>query len=261
MDVTILGSGNVATHLGEALSQAGHRIIQVYSRTEEHARTLAERLGANAITDIGQLDARIPLYIIAVSDDAIPSLVDQLPQGLPGMVVHTSGTTSIATVSSLPRHGVFYPLQTFSKAKTVDFRSVPLALEAGDADGLALLTSLANTISDTVFPCDSAQRLSLHVAAVFASNFTNHLYAVAAAILARKGLSFDLIKPLVTETASKVQTLDPVKAQTGPAVRNDRKTMGTHLEFLRDDPEWKQLYEILSSAILQGTKFPLDPKQ
>lgn len=260
MEITILGSGNVATHLGEAFSKAGHRINQVYSRTEAHARALAGQLGAEAISDLDRLDTRVPLFIIAVSDDAITSVVGRLPQGLQGMVVHTSGTTSIAALSGQHRYGVLYPLQTFSKAKEIDFRAVPLALEASDSEGMALLASLAKTLSDTVFPCDSTQRLSLHVAAVFACNFTNHLYAVAAAILARKGLPFDLIKPLVMETAEKVQALHPLEAQTGPAVRNDRDTMGKHLEFLRDDAEWKHLYEMLSVAILREAKSPSDPE-
>lgn len=245
----MLGSGNVATHLGAALANAGHRIVQVYSRTADHARTLAEALDAQAISHLGDLNPKADVFILAISDDAIASVAGQLPLHLNGIVVHTSGSTSIDVLQSHARYGVFYPLQTFSKGKTVDFASIPLALEAGDAPSMAQLESMARSISGVVFPCDSVQRLSLHVAAVFACNFTNHLYAVAADLLQRNGLSFDLIKPLVTETAQKVMALPPAEAQTGPAIRGDQITMEKHLEFLHGEAELQQLYALLSTAV------------
>lgn len=245
----MLGSGNVATHLSAALATAGHRIVQVYSRTAANARALANTLNAQAITDLGELNPNADVYILAVNDDAIVPLVAQLPRNLNGLLVHTSGSTSIDVLQTHTRYGVFYPLQTFSKGKTVDFASIPLALEASDAPSMAQLDALARRISDVVFPCDSVQRLSLHVAAVFACNFTNHLYAIAADLLQRNGLSFDLIKPLVTETAQKVMVLPPAEAQTGPAVRGDNITMEKHLEFLDGEAKLQQLYTLLSTGI------------
>lgn len=249
----MLGSGNVATHLANALARAGHRIVQVYSRNIENASLLAHPLGAQAIDDLRHLDTVVDMVILAVSDDAIPSVAEQLPRTLSGVVVHTSGTTPMDVLQPFSRHGVFYPLQTFSKSKAVDFRSIPLALEASDDASMAQLEAVAKGISDAAFACDSAQRLALHVAAVFACNFTNHLYAVAAALLERNGLAFDLIKPLVMETAQKIMALDPAQVQTGPAVRGDQKTMDKHLEFLKKDPEWQRLYGLLSEGI-QATR-------
>lgn len=249
MDVVLLGSGNVATHLGLALAKGGHRIVQVYSRTLGNASLLANQFQAVAIDDITQLVAQADVFILAVNDDAIESVVGKLPLDIDGLVVHTSGTTAIDVLSPLGRYGVFYPLQTFSKSKEVDFRAIPIALESHHEDDMAVLESLAHSISDVVFHCDSAQRLTLHIAAVFACNFTNHLFAVAADLLQHNGLSFDLVKPLVMETAEKILTLDPAEAQTGPAVRDDRKTMEKHLSILREHPNWQHLYQLLSADI------------
>lgn len=254
MDVVLLGSGNVATHLGLALAEAGHQIIQVYSRTLGNALLLADRLNAEAIDNMSGLANHADVFILAVNDDSVESVVGNLPHDLKGLVVHTSGTTSINVLKPLTRHGVLYPLQTFSKAKGVNFHAIPIALETGNTLDMAELEALAKSISNTVFVCDSHQRMTLHIAAVFACNFTNHLYAVAADLLRQEGLSFDLIKPLVIETAQKIQSLEPEEAQTGPAVRNDRKTMDKHLGYLREDPDWKRLYELLSEDIQKKRK-------
>lgn len=250
MDIVLLGSGNVATHLGRALVEAGHRVKQVCSPTEEHAQALAEKLGAAAITDPAAIDVQSDIYIIAVKDDVLAEVAAQLPDTVQGMVVHTAGSVGMEVLAkNATAYGVLYPLQTFSKAKDVDFSMVPLAVEASREDVLMRLEAVANELSKRVFRCDSKQRLALHVAAVFACNFTNHLYAIGANILDENGLDFDLIRPLILETAQKAMEHQPKDVQTGPAVRNDTRTMEKHLALLQRDFALRELYELISNQI------------
>ena len=250
MEVVLLGSGNVATHMGNALVRGGHHIKQVYSRTHAHAAALAEALGAEAVVDLAAIDTHADVYILAVKDDAIATVATQLPATLQGVVAHTAGSVDMAVFDGYAAsYGVCYPLQTFSKEKAVDFSIVPMAVEASDDAAMDVLEPLAKSMSDRVFRCDSKQRLSLHVAAVFACNFSNHLYATAADILREHGLDFDLIRPLILETAQKVLTHQPNDVQTGPAVRNDVRTLAKHRVFLEDYPALAELYVLISHRI------------
>lgn len=250
MKIVLLGSGNVATHLGKALSAAGHQILQVYSRTRAHAEVLAEGLGAAAIDHPSEASVDADAYFIVVKDDAIEEVVSQLPRRLKGVVAHTAGSVEMDILKPyLDRYGVFYPLQTFSKTKAISFSAVPIALEAVDATAYGVLEQLADGLSDRVFPCDSKQRLSLHIAAVFACNFTNYLYSVADNVLRSHNLDFSLIRPLVLETAQKVMEHSPRDVQTGPAVRRDRITMAKHAELLSDQEDLRELYLLLSKRI------------
>lgn len=250
MTVVLLGSGNVATHLGHTLTGKGYRILQVYSRTRAHAQSLADALHTEAIDDLAQLNTTAAIYIIAVNDDAIPSVLSQLPSSLDGMVLHTAGSVAINIFEGyVARYGVLYPVQTFSGAKKVDFSIIPLAIEASDDEMMDRLYVLANGLSDRVFACDSEQRIALHAAAVFACNFTNHLYTIAANILHDYQLGMDLIRPLILETAEKVMTHEPKDVQTGPAVRNDRETQQKHLDLLKARPDMMELYQLLSRSI------------
>ena len=248
MDIVLLGSGNVATHLGLALVGGRHRILQVYSPTKAHAESLADRLQADAVDSLADVTAA-DCYIIAVKDDAIGTVAAQLPSSLRGIVVHTAGSVALDVLIAHPKRGVLYPVQTFSKAKAVDFSVVPLALEASDEAAYAQLARLANSLSVRVFSCDSRQRLALHVAAVFACNFTNHLYAIGAAVLREYALDFDLIRPLILETDEKVMEHQPEDAQTGPAVRHDTGTIQKHLAALSDRPDLAALYRLISDHI------------
>ena len=250
MDIVLLGSGNVATHLGSALLNAGHCVVQVYSPTKAHADTLAHTLSAAAIDDPGAVATQADAFIIAVKDDAIAQVTARLPSPLHGVVVHTAGSVDISVLAAhAANYGVLYPVQTFSKAKAVDFTTIPIALEASDEATYIRLAELTGSLSSRVFSCDSRQRLSLHVAAVFACNFTNHLYTIAADLLAEHGLDFDLITPLILETAEKVTAHHPRDVQTGPAVRNDARTMQQHLELLAGHPGLQDIYEKLSHRI------------
>lgn len=250
MDIVLLGSGNVATHLGHALRGAQHRIVQVYSPTETHAKTLADQLAAEVVTDVSSVTADAAVYLIAIKDEAIEEVASRLPEGLPGIVAHTAGSVDQAILASyVARYGVIYPVQTFSKAKEVDFSSVPLAIEASDKRTYEELARLAGTLSTRVFACGSIQRLALHVAAVFACNFTNHLYAIGADILKAQGLDFELIRPLILETAEKAMKHQPKDVQTGPAIRNDQRTIQKHLAFLATNTDREALYALVSRLI------------
>jgi predicted short-subunit dehydrogenase-like oxidoreductase (DUF2520 family) len=256
MRITILGSGNVATHLAAAFKNAGHRIVQVYSRDMQNAALLAYHVKAEPIDNLSQIDPETDIFIIAVKDDAIGLMAEQLASHQK-LMVHTSGATDLYVLLAFSDTvGVFYPLQTFSKSKEVNFRTVPLCIEAADLDIAKQLKELAQTISNNVYDIDSPQRKVLHLAAVFACNFPNYLYNIAQQILARHDLSFDLIRPLILETAEKVQSNLPAAVQTGPAVRNDETTMNNHLQSLKDSPGLQQLYTLLSQGII---KMDIDP--
>lgn len=256
MDIVLIGSGNVATHLGNSLQAAGHRIVQVYSRTKAHADALASVLQSQPSTtdELSELHKHADIYLIAVSDRAIGSVISALPSGIQGIVAHTSGSTPIAVFENYPDpHGVFYPVQTFSIAKSVDFAQVPIALEASSEQTYETLAQLGNTLSNRVFACDSKQRLAIHIAAVFACNFTNYLYAIGEDVLQAEGLDFDLIRPLIQETADKIQQHSPNRVQTGPAHRNDQVIVQRHIDYLanKDQAQLKELYALISSLITQ----------
>lgn len=251
MHITLIGSGNVATHLGAAFKNAGHKIVQVYSPTLENAALLAYHIGAEAIDDLNDINSDTGLFVIAIKDDAIAEIAKQLAVHQK-LIVHTSGATSLSALELFTTQaGVFYPLQTFSKTREVNFLNVPLCIEGADEEITQTLTQLAQTISNKVHRVTSAQRKILHLAAVFACNFPNYLYHVSQQLLQQNQLDFDIIRPLIDETAQKVQQHFPADVQTGPAIRNDEKTMQAHLELLTDSPELQQVYELLSQGIIK----------
>ena len=249
MDIVLLGSGNVATHLALALKAVGENITQVFSLNLINAKALAEKVDSKSTNSFSEIESNADLYIISVKDDAIAEVAVNL-EGVNGLVVHTSGTTDIKVLSSVVKNaGVFYPLQTFSKNKEVDFAMIPLCLEATNLKQLEILNSLANKLSTKVYQLDGEKRKILHLAAVFACNFTNHLYALANQILGDNNLDFDIIRPLIAETADKVMIDLPDNLQTGPAVRNDESTINKHLTMLADLPELQEIYKTLSNSI------------
>ncbi|WP_316738224.1 F420-dependent NADP oxidoreductase [Pedobacter aquatilis] len=249
MDVVLLGSGNVATHLAKALVAKGEKIVQVYSQNLNNAQQLASEIGAGAVSNFADLLHNADLYIISVKDDAIDEVASQL-KNVEGLVVHTSGTTDVKVLSKHGLNsGVFYPLQTFSKNKAVSFDNIPLCIEAEKETDLNLLENLANKISNRVYKLDGEKRKVLHLTAVFACNFPNHLYALSAKILEDNNLEFDILRPLIFETADKVMTNLPIDVQTGPAVRNDQNTINEHLKMLNNLPQLQDIYQTLSNSI------------
>ena len=251
MRITLIGSGNVATHLGAALKNAGHQISQVWSRNLQNAALLAYHLKAEPINALDHISNATDLIIIAVKDDAVDDIASFISIKNV-LVVHTCGAVGINMLEKyFEKAGVFYPLQTFSKNRELNFREVPLCIESTDKNSTDLLLDVARSISNQVSIVNSAQRKVLHLAAAFACNFPNYLYAAADEILRRENLDFNLLKPLILETALKVQHISPKEAQTGPAARGDEQTMQAHLDLLQHDPDLQQLYVKLSQAIIK----------
>ena len=247
--IVILGAGNVATHLSLALKQAQFSIKCIYSKTINSARTLAEQLNTQYTDNLNQIPVGSDLYIIAVKDEIIQYVAENLKLEH-GIIVHTAGSISVdAFKGKFQNYGVFYPLQTFSKSREIDFREVPICIEANTEELENKLFNLASSLSKSVFKIDSEKRRSLHLAAVFACNFSNHMYSIAHEILNQSGVSFKLIKPLIKETAQKAIDQEPLKAQTGPAARNDEKVILKHLEMLKNNPDYEKIYRFVSKSI------------
>lgn len=248
--VVLIGSGNVAHHLIEAFAKSPTvEVIQVFSRQKESVTPLfdSNKITSN-FTDLAEAD----LYIIAVSDDAIANVSSQLTFKN-RLVVHTSGSVSINSLNAKNRKGIFYPLQTFTKNKAIDFNSIPICLESENESDFDLLKNVAESISNAVFKIDSHQRKALHVSAVFVNNFVNHLYQIGNEICIDNNVPFKILKPLLLETANKVMTLSPREAQTGPAKRNDITTIEAHLDFLSNENQAK-IYKILTQSIQNNGK-------
>ena len=249
MKIVIIGAGNLATHLSLALQQAGQQIVQVYSRTAASASMLADLLQAPFTTHPDEIVPDADVYFYAVSDDALETLV-QLPVARHAIHVHTAGSVSIDVFQGRKeKYGVFYPLQTFSKAKKLDFKKIPVFIEASVPEVEEALFQLANAVSEQVYSINSEQRLKLHVAAVFACNFVNHLYHIASDVVHSANFSFDVLKPLIMETAEKVMLLSPEKAQTGPSKRNDKSVINKHIDVLNESPDLSKIYQELSDMI------------
>lgn len=249
MKIVFIGSGNVATSMAHAFIANGDELLEIWSPNLDHASILAAQVGAVAAGNLGVISTSADLYVIAVKDDAIADVVASLPS-VTGIVVHTSGSTDMAVLSSLKAYGIFYPLQTFSKSsKAVDFKNVPLCIEASNTAVLLQLEGIAASLSDSVYHTDSAKRKVLHLSAVFACNFVNHLYALGNQVLEQAGMPFEMLRPLILETALKVQEELPGAVQTGPAVRADEKTMEAHLALLKHTPELGDIYRALSDSI------------
>lgn len=248
--LTLIGSGNVAQHLIQAFSKStAIELVQVFARNPE---SLSNLIPIDKITSNLKELKSVDVTIIAVTDDAIADVSEQLPFENQ-LVVHTSGSLSMEALDHKNRKGVFYPLQTFSKLKEVDFKAIPICLEAENETDLQLLVNVAKAVSNSITNVNSEQRKALHVAAVFVSNFTNHLYQIGNEICSQNRLSFDILKPLIQETANKIVTLSPTDAQTGPARRKDTQTINAHLNFLTDDNQ-KEIYKILTKSIIDNGK-------
>ncbi|GAB3177063.1 Rossmann-like and DUF2520 domain-containing protein [Telluribacter humicola] len=262
MNISFVGAGNVAWHLAQAFENAGHVIIEVYSRDPQNARKLTSVLyDADIQPDLNFAESDADLLVIATSDDALAEIIERIVFPENAMVVHTSGTQSLAELqrlvgiySDVPvRTGVLYPLQTFTKEVELDYSQVTFCVEATEPDVEGQLMALANSVSPQVYRIDSYERRILHIAAVFACNFTNHLMSIAHDLLGREQLDFEIMKPLISETINKaLHTVDPALVQTGPARRGDWAITGQHLEYLQElNPAWASLYRQLTESIRQ----------
>ena len=252
--ISFIGSGRVATHLAQVFTRLVS-IEQVFSRNVLNAKKLADQVNAKAIDDLKHLDS-VDLLIIAVSDAHIETVAQQLQDlNYQGLVVHTSGSTHI---NVLNKHGlnagVLYPLQTFSFEHQVDWKNTPLFIEAQQTQNQKYLFNLTEQISDRCYLYDSEQRLSLHLAAVFACNFTNHCYDIAQQILQKKEVDFNLLMPLIESTTQKLHATSAYDNQTGPARRQDHNILNMHQNMLDDQTEWQQIYQFMSQSILNRFK-------
>ncbi len=251
MKVTLIGAGNLATQLGKSLKKAGVIISQVYSRTEDSARTLAELLEAEWLTDIKALRDEADIYIFSVKDSVLNELISEVCKSRgEKLFLHTAGSMPMSCFEGKALHyGVFYPMQTFSKAKDVDFERIPVFIEGNSIETEDVIKSLANKLSQRVIRLSSADRKYLHLAAVWACNFTNYCYTVASDILSEHGIPFDVMLPLINETTEKIQKISPKEAQTGPAVREDRNVISKQLELMNGKEDLQELYQMLSKGI------------
>lgn len=254
--IALIGAGNVAWHLAEALEAAGHRITEVFSRRRRNAVALAERLyGAVPVSKPDLSRSIAELVILSVADSALPELLPELRLPPGAVVVHTSGTLPMNLLTQLngSSYGVFYPLQTFSKAKAVNWQPVPICVEASDDSTLDLLAALASDISTKVYEINSNERKQLHLAAVIACNFANHLWHMASQILKPVGTNLEILHPLLEETLEKAMQIPPHKAQTGPAVRGDVVVIEQHVALLQShSPLWAEIYRLMSRSIAES---------
>ncbi len=253
MDIVIIGSGNIAWCYGQQLRLNGHVVQQVISRQEAHAQALGEMLNAAYTTDLLSINMEADVYLLAVSDDALAGLNDELRLGR-RMVAHTAGAVPLSAISRISTHtGVVYPLQSIRK-ENKNYPEIPIIIEASNDETLRRLQSLAQSISPKVSVVDSAQRLQFHLAAVLANNFTNHLVTLSKTFCQDHGLDFGLLQPIIRETFDRLERFGPEHVQTGPALRGDQHTLALHESLLEDNPPLKAVYQVLSASIAEFYK-------
>ena len=256
MRIALVGAGRVASCMGPRLKEAGHTIAGVYSRTLKNADELAKKVDAPAFDKLEQLPVA-DAYLTMLTDDALIQLAPAIVKGREkALFLHTAGSVpmDIWKETGATRYGVLYAMQTFSKGINLDWTQVPVFIEASSDSELEAIRRLALDLSPDVTPLSSKGRKKLHIAAVFACNFTNHMYAISEQLLAEEGIPFSVMLPLVRETARKVEGMSPLKAQTGPAVRGDRKVVNEHLDLLKDNPEIAGIYRLISTDINKELK-------
>lgn len=253
MKITLIGAGNVASHMAERLFSAGCIISQVYSRTIDSASRLAQRVNATAINDISRISEESDFYIFAVKDSILEDLIAQIPHSN-GVWIHTAGSMPLSIFADKVKHyGVIYPLQTFSKSKAIEWNNIPLFIEYSDKESQKGIECISKKLSDKIYPLSTEQRKYIHLSGVFACNFVNHMYELANKIVNRVDLPFEILLPLIDETCNKVHSLSPQEAQTGPAIRFDENVMNKHLSLLESEKE-KELYRRISQSIYDSHK-------
>ncbi|MDR2774370.1 MAG: DUF2520 domain-containing protein [Tannerella sp.] len=253
MKVVFIGAGNVAARMSLSMKDAGFSIIQVFSRTEDHARMLGEQLACGFVTETGHIRPDADIYVFSIKDDILPIITAEIPANN-GLWLHTAGSVPVDVFNGYAkRYGVIYPLQTLSKERDTDFRRIPLFVEGNTEASEKDIRNIAKRISENVYSMTSEKRGYLHLAAAFACNFSNHMYRIATQILEEQGIDRKVLQPLIDETANKLYTMNPGKAQTGPAVRYDRDIINRHLALL-NDPDIRNIYESISKNIHEKTK-------
>jgi predicted short-subunit dehydrogenase-like oxidoreductase (DUF2520 family) len=251
--VVLIGAGNLGTQLAKALNRSKHDLVQICSLNETSAKLLAQKLPYTSYGSVKDIEPDADIYIIATNDASIAKVARDLSLGNK-MVVHTSGTVDMKVLRpASSRIGVLYPVQTFTRDINVDFKNIPLCLEANSAMALTMLKHFARPLSNNLYEIDSEKRKTIHLAAVFVNNFTNHMYSIAHALLSENNSSLDILRPLITETARKVNENIPAKMQTGPAARGDQETMMAQIKLLEGHKDYQEIYKLLSQSIIHST--------
>lgn len=249
ISLVLLGTGNLAKHLFNAFFGVDEiKVLQVVGRNGDQLHYFKDKVVTG--TDFTKI-ADADIYILAVSDDSIAKVAPFLKEKK-GLVAHTSGSVPLKSLGDLHKSGVFYPLQTFSEGRAINFNEVPICVEALHKQDMDLLKKLAGLISLEVHEITSEQRKSLHLAAVFVNNFSNYLFTIGHDICTEHNLPFSMLTPLIKETVNKLETLQPIDSQTGPAKRNDVKTMESHLNLLKNK-NYQDIYSLFSKLI--GEKY------
>lgn len=250
--IVIIGAGNVGGHLAKRLESQGVEILQVLTRHWNKHQHLNEILKAEFITQIEQINKNADAYILAVNDSSIEEVAEQLKLKVGNqLIMHTSGATPSSILAPFStRYGILYPLQTFSELREQDWENIPVCVDANSPKDLFIIRTLANYLSPKVFDITDYQRNVLHIAAVFVNNFSNYLFQVGEEILQKEKIPFELLKPLIVETAAKVQIHKPSEMQTGPARRGDFPSIQKHLQYLEQYPDYHHLYQTLTDLIL-----------
>lgn len=253
MNISFIGSGNLAWHLAPALDNTDYSVKEVYSQDPKHAAALVGRLyhaQVQSTLDFSLSSSKV--FILAISDDVIVHIAREIILPEDAILLHTSGSQPLSVLgyAGASGMGVLYPLQTFSKNKKVDFNEIPFFIESDDAETEKVLMNMAKAISKKVHRITSEERKALHIAAVFASNFTNHMLTMASDILRKNKMDFEWLKPLIAETINKSLSLGPGQAQTGPAKRGDLEILDIHLEFLQSDKGVAEIYRVVSQHIV-----------
>jgi len=257
LDIVIIGTGNVAHHLAESFQlNSNVNLLQVFNhRNSKEAKQFSKQYNCDLITDYNLINQKADVYISAVKDDAIAEVAKQLtPLKLKGVVVHTSGSVDMNVLKNISsKIGVYYPLQTFYKGASIDWKTTPLLIEANAKPALSLLKELASSVSKKIKVVDSKHRLQIHLAAVFACNFTNAMYVAAYELLENnlRKKDTELLLPIMQQSFQKLQTVHPTKAQTGPAMRNDKLVMKKHLQLLKQDKQLSHVYTVISDLIMR----------
>lgn len=250
--ICLIGAGNVGYHLGQQLVRVGREVVQVFSREQSKAAALAQLIGAEPIHRLESVCPNADLYLLAVSDDAIEPVATTLGFQLEksGTLAHTSGAIpSTVLANHAKSYGIFYPLQSFNRSRMVDWAVVPLIYYSPEGEVEDQLRELAEAVSGSPYRVDDTDRRQLHLAAVFANNFTNYLLHVSSELLSDHSLPFELLLPLIRETVDRLEEQAPKQGQTGPAIRRDAATMRRHLQLLEGQPDWAELYKALSKGI------------
>ncbi len=254
--VCFIGAGKLATQLSKAMRMVGYDIVQIYSRTEESAKSLAKDLQCAYTTNVDTLTTEADLYICALKDSVITEVLSKAEGFSDGKVlVHTAGSMPLDVLARYTEnYGVLYPMQTFSKKKEIDFSKVPFLIEGSNNKVIESLKNIAEKFNSKSYIISSEDRKKIHLAAVFVSNFANHVYALGSDLVKSANVPFEVLLPLIDETAEKVHYMSPKEAQSGPAVRNDRNVIEMHRSMLKEDVNLLKIYEMMSESIYEMTK-------